>query len=525
MRNDKVPGAALATGPLAKALRTNGMFQAAVDEAGNFVYRLRDEPLPITDSAAAAQPFLRGGWAAVSVTVNPEDLHDPDTGIFANYEQRWEVPAQLSYFDGKELIRKMDVGMRLHGNSTRRPEVRAKYGASVRLYTRANYGGGELPLQSIFDGQATAASRLVIRGESALSSALSFDIVREVGGDAPRMRPALYVLNGELQGVFSLSEHLTKDYWTEHLGHSDFSFYRYRGNNSKADSSNYEDLHAWVARLKPGEVTMAKVSENVDLESYIRHMFPFLWCGTDDWAQGAAYLNRGPQHQLWRWVNWDMDRSFRFSNEQDPENTEVWNKMCFDLILADLSNDPRAPQELKEANRVQREDVRSLVFAGLVRDDPMFRKLFAERAMGFMNHELNKGFLKRRFAYYRQFGGEGGISKRALQNAELFLRKRADFFREDMARVFGLDESFPVRVAAGATSEEQELIIDGRLEALPYLGYYFPGQTISVEAKAVGEKGATRVWRMAGARVESPLLELEVQEELEIRVLRHSQRE
>ncbi len=146
MRNDKVPGAALATGPLAKALRTNGMFQAAVDEAGNFVYRLRDEPLPITDSAAAAQPFLRGGWAAVSVTVNPEDLHDPETGIFANYEQRWEVPAQLSYFDGKELIRQMDVGMRLHGNSTRRPEVRAKYGASVRLYTRANYGGGELPL-------------------------------------------------------------------------------------------------------------------------------------------------------------------------------------------------------------------------------------------------------------------------------------------------------------------------------------------------------------------------------------------
>lgn len=518
MRNDVVPGEALVTGPLARVLRTNGMFRAAVDEDGDFVYRLHEERLPIADSTNAAQPFLRKDWPLISVTVNEADLNDPESGIFANYEQRWEVPAQVSYFEGEELITQMPVGLRLHGNSTRRPEVRAKHGSSVRLYARVTYDSGDLPLEQIFDGQATAANRLIVRGESALSSSLSFDIVREIGGDAPSMRPGLYVLNGEVQGMFSLSEHLTKDYWAERLGHGDFSFYRYRGNSSKVDARNYEDLHAWVARLEPGKVTMAKVSENVDLESYIRHMFPFLWCGTDDWAQGAAYLDRGPRLQLWRWVNWDMDRSFRYSTERDPTNAEIWRKMCFDLVLADLSKEPTVAIELKEANRVQREDVRSMIFAGLVRDDPMFRDVFAERAVGFMNHELGAEFMSERLSWYRQFSGKPGIASRAIDDAEIFLRRRSAFFREDMARALGLKDSVPVRIGVGAGGEQQTLVIDGRLEALPYLGYYFPGQTVTVEARGLGQ-GLSQAWRVNGELVEGARLEVEVEGKLGIRVL------
>ena len=520
MRNDVVPGEALATGPMSRVLRTNGMFRAAADEDGDFVYRLQEQRLPIADSTAAAMPFLREDWPLISVTVNEADLHDPESGIFANYEQRWEVPAQISYFEGEELITQMPVGLRLHGNSTRRPEVRAKYGASVRLYARETYGDDDLPLEQIFDGEAAPATRLIIRGESALSSALSFDIVRKIGGSAPEMRPGLYVLNGEVQGMFSLSEHLTKDYWAEELGHGDFSFYRYRGNSSKADAGNYEDLHGWVARLEPGDVTMAKVGENVDLESFIRHMFPILWCGTDDWAQGAAYLDRGPRFQLWRWVNWDMDRSFRHSTGNDASNSEVWRKMCFDLVLADLSADPAISNELKEANRVQREDARCLIFAGLVRDDPKFNDVFAERAMGFMNHELGADFLSERYDWYLQFGGKPGIAPRALDTAKLFLRRRSAFFREDMARVFGLGDSFPVRVAAGP-GEEQTLMIDGRLEALPYVGYYFPGQTITVEVPGLvkAEGDLERTWRVGSKLVEGARLELRVEAKVEIRAL------
>ena len=522
MRGDSVPSKALETGPLAKVLRTNGMFRAAVDEGGSFVYRLHGASLPLADSTEAALPALHKSWALISVTVHKEDLFDPEFGIFANYEQRWEVPAQASYFEGTELLAQVDCGLRLHGNSTRRPEVREKYGASARLYTRQTYGGGSLPLDLIFDGDFSPDARLIVRGESALSSALSFDIVRRIGANAPNMRPALYVLNGELQGMFSLSEHLTKDMWRERLGHGDFTFYRYRGSSTQHDADNYADLHAWVEGLQPGDVTMARIAENVDIESYIQHMFPFLWCGTDDWAQGAAYLDRGQRLQLWRWVNWDMDRSFRYSFEHDLENTEIWKKMCFDLVLADLSQDPKTPDEIKEANRVQREDVRSLIFTGLLRDDPKFQRTFAERAVGFMNHELNKAFLGERYQWYRKFRGEPGISPQALDNTGRFLRERSSFFRQDMARVFGLDPSFPVEVTGPPQQTGLALVIDGRLESLPYTGNYFAGQTITLDvpkSTETPESTAIQAWRVGDTPMKGSSLALDLEGPLEIQIL------
>jgi hypothetical protein len=513
MRDDAVPSGALETGPLAKILSTNGMLYSALQDDGLEVFRLSTNSLDFGDSEALAQGHLHESWPLVSVTVNPENLTANERGIFANFNQRWEVPAQVTYFEGGELVGKADCGLRLHGNSTRAPEVREKHGASVRLYFRETYGSGALPQTQILGPDIPDDAHLIIRGESSLSSALSFDIVRQVGGDAPNMRPALYVLNGELQGMFSLSEHLTKDMWGLRLGHNDFAFYRNRGSNSKPDKANYEDFHAWIRDLPPGQCTVERVSENVDLENFVRHIFPILWCGTDDWAQGAAYLDRGPNFRHWRWVNWDMDRSFRHSAGDRMGPT--WNKLCFEQILGDLSARPDATEEMIESNKLQTSDVRGLIFGGLVRNDGAFRDYFAELAMGFMNHELNAAFFADRFTYYRQFVGSPGISHTALKDVDTFLRKRSEFFREDMARAFGLAPSFPVEVLAPKNTKDFQFLIDGRLESAPYRGYYFAGQTIAI---ALPDQEAPQLWKVGAETVSATTLEYQLNSSIRIRL-------
>jgi hypothetical protein len=139
-----------------------------------------------------------------------------------------------------------------------------------------------------------------------------------------------------------------------------------------------------------------------------------------------------------------------------------------------------------------------------------------------MNHELNKTFLGERYQWYRKFRGEPGISPQALDNTGRFLRERSSFFRQDMARVFGLDPSFPVEVTGPPQQTGLALVIDGRLESLPYTGNYFAGQTITLDmpnSTEAPESTAIQAWRVGDTPMKGSSLALDLEGPLEIQIL------
>ena len=514
MHTDSVSAGALKQGPLGEVLRGNGFVHPAFEDRdlhprwgklkSREVYRLSDEVWPVPDSAPLATEFLHDEWPLISIAVDERDLKDPKRGIFSNWQQAWERPAHASYFEGRELLGTTRCGIRLHGHSTRMPRMRDEHGASLRLYFRDTYGAESFPQGLIFEGESNPKAHLIVRGESAVSSALSFDIVRRIGGHAPEMRPALFVLNGELQGLYSLSEHLTKRMWSRRLGHNSFAFHRSRSPATPFDINAYEDFREWVQSLQPGEFTWERVSERVDIDALVRHLFPILWCGTDDWAQGAAILDRSEDDPVWRWVNWDMDRSFRPSTAEGQGG--VWRKDCFDLILGENLPDPLLYPDLNNERQIQRSEVRGRLFGGLLRDDEEFRRFLVDATTGYMNHELNSAFLRERLSFYRGFEGTPGIGRRSLETLEKFLRHRSRFFRQEFERVLGLEPSVEIEVTA---PEGVDLLIDGRFEPGTYRGHYFPGQVVHIEV-ATDDESATHRWRIDAQELVAPSLQHEV---------------
>ena len=470
----------------------------------------RSKPPP---SEALAADQLVGSWPLICVSADEGDLYDPDRGILINWSERWERPGHVSCFLGGEHVFSAWCGLRLHGDSTRQPRLWYHRGASIRLHFREEYGTDRFAPETLFGPECEPLQRLIIRGESPFRCPVAFDIVRRIGGDAPAMRLGLFVLNSEKPRIRSFSEQLTRRMWGARLGHQEFHFYRERAPDLAADLAAFEALSAWAEALQPGTVTIESVETRVDVESLTRHLFSIIWCGTDDWAQGAAVLDRAEEKPRWRWVNWDMDRSFRHS--EDAVEGPVWKKAALDLILGEQELPPEvAPYRVVE-RELQTSSVRGRLFKRLLRDDPHYRTFFVDRATGWLNHELGLAFLQERLRHYSTFADPRFADLEEFYCLVHFFRFRSDFVREDLSRT--LDLGPPIRCEVTAP-EGAVLLVDGRRCESPYEGWYFAGQTIEV---AGGEGSATpvRAWRVNGEARDGAHLKLPVRGEMRVEAL------
>jgi len=462
-------------------------------------------------SESLAADHLVGSWPLICLSVEEPDLYGADRGILANWREKWERPAHVSYFVGAEHVFSGYCGVRLHGDSTRLPRIWYQIGPSFRLHFREEYGTDRFAPGTLFGPECEPVQRLIIRADSPFNSAIGFDIVRRLGGDAPAMQPGLFVLNGEAPRIRSFCEQLSRRMWSARLGHENFYFHRNRSPDTPADHEAYTQLRAWASSLEPGELTIERAESRVDVEHLTQHLFSIIWCGTDDWAQGAAVLDRTEENPRWRWVNWDMDRSFRHSSS--GERGLVWEKDALDLILGEKELPPEVAGHRLVERRLQTGSVRGLVFKRLLRDDPAYRTFFVDRATGWMNHELAPAFLEERLQHYSAFADPRFTGDpEEFTRLVYFFRFRSDVVREDLSSTLDLGPPIRCEVAApeGAT-----LLIDGRRCDPPYVGWYFAGQTIEVEA-AEPDETSLRGWRVNGEEHDGARLRLPVRGELTI---------
>lgn len=172
---------------------------------------------------------------------------------------------------------------------------------------------------------------------------------------------------------------------------------------------------------------MDMASERVDIRNLTRSLFAYMYCGTNDWYQGAAVLDRSQAESRWYWLTWDMDESF--IDGWKTSKGELWEQ---DALAQVVTADSKTGYW-----RTTYYNFRSALFSRLMNNDARYRSYFLRTVTDALNHELTSAFFKERIEYYDSMleAYQDPVPSRDLRHYEAskeFVRNRGEFVRKSL---------------------------------------------------------------------------------------------
>lgn len=357
------------------------------------------------------------GFPEVHLKINKDDLFSKKRGIISNHAGKgkiWERVAEFSYhFNNQELF-KSNVGVRLHGGTHRyKKDLKKK---SFRIYFRKKLGESSF-MPHILNMSKKGPKRLLIHVDSPKKfiPSISYDFVNIIGGEAVRAIPVLFHLNGEYIGVFYISDHVNQNVWKRKIGHDNFYFYKFKGTSDRNSVLAFKKLQSFVDD-KSEFLTTKRIGKIIDMDSYMTHIFSYMYLGTVDWVQGAAIKNLKDQAPKWKWITWDMDRGLNYSPSTRNRLKANWEQKGVELYL-----------------NPETKDIRSDIFRRLVNEDPKFSKLFYDFCIERLSNKKNKNQLSTNLKHYEKLSKNyGGKVKKSMNEIQTFFDRRRDFFINEL---------------------------------------------------------------------------------------------
>ena len=309
---------------------------------------LYTRPVPIGKTGVlSARPFDRRGvprriathtyfinvrhtLPVVSVTTDPPNLWDPESGIYAeganydafegkaNYLERWEKPARIEFYEqnGAPVFR-INAGLKIHGGSSRDYDQK-----SLGIYARKKLGPDRITCKLFPDEPVTRFKSFILRNDGCCDDqrTLFRDAVlhRLLRGhtdvDLQAYRPAILYLNGGYRGIMNLREKLSEHYLAARHGVSPdaVDLLEDSGSVIEGRADHYKKLLAFV---RTADMTRAEnyrhVQAQMDTDQYADYQIAEIYSANTDWpGNNIRYWRPRTPEGRWRWILCDTDYSF-----------------------------------------------------------------------------------------------------------------------------------------------------------------------------------------------------------------------
>lgn len=439
-----------------------------------FIGRMSEHIDNIEQSASA---FEDGKLAVISITMDKNDLFDPETGIYvkgkyfddalaeyiqrhdnlkdinverdltANFKQKgreWERNCHIEYFesDGTTISCELaqDCGVRIQGNYSREAVQK-----SFRLYSREEYGtknfkysffGDEL---KDYKGKTIQKFKtLVLRnggndvGNYKYKDIFTQSFIHDRAYETLTGRPCVLYLNGEYWGYYVLQDDITDNFLETEHGVVKENVVLYKG----TDEKNYA---GYGYKLDEGEFPEGVTNEDY----YLRETLDYLDSNNFssdtvyetfinnfmdeqsavDYFATMIYLNNGYD---WPGKNWSIWRT----TVKDETNAYSDNRWRFCVQDLDLTTEPTwngqstdAWQKNPLSNLVDKKsgNVMIKVFSNLM-DNGIFRQKLAAAVEEIGTVNYNYELVEQKAAVYKTMYGSlsGQFLKRFSSNGALY---------------------------------------------------------------------------------------------------------
>jgi len=272
-----------------------------------------------------------------SIVAKPQDLFSDSTGIFVpgdSYNaanntngnagmrgREWERPVQIEFIENNKLVLQQNVGIRIHGLSSR-----ALPQKSVRIYARNDYGKKYLEYPFFTNLKTEKFKRLILRSpgsdwsDTFFKDEMIHQIVKEkFDVDMQDYRPSILFINGEYWGIYNLRERQDEHYLSLKLNidDDDINLLESGGEIIEGDNNTYLHLLQFV---KENDISKnenyAYLQQQIDIQSFIDYHIIELFFANQDWPRhNFRYWQATKGDKRWRWLFFDCDLCMIFHHD------------------------------------------------------------------------------------------------------------------------------------------------------------------------------------------------------------------
>ncbi len=323
---------------------------------GGTIYYTLDGSRPTEASASYTGPIIIDGVTTIRAICSA----DGRTGAIANYtyvigknhdlpvlvvslplESRTQLLEKIEYSDEYEALMTLfedgeekfsvPLGIRLHGNDSRKGEKK-----NFQLRFRGEYGAGKLEYRLFEDRDITEFDSLLLKGgsEDAKTAMLRDELASMIadGGSALytlAVKPVVLYLGGEYWGIHYLRERFSDEYVASHLDVSPASVDLLFSTSGSVQTGSRQDFSALKRYVEAADMTTTEnylyLAQQIDVNSLI------------DWYVFRSYLDDRDLANIrrfrssesdgkWRWMFFDMDWGlYQQSNTPVSDIVENYN--------------------------------------------------------------------------------------------------------------------------------------------------------------------------------------------------------
>ena len=269
-------------------------------------------------SCSASQSYLYDAehtLRVVSMVADPEDIFGSE-GFHTLYERDLERPGHIEVYteNGAQMLSE-NCALRLHGQGSRKYQQKG-----FKVIARREYGTNRFraPLFSGRDYTEYQSFLLRASSEDGRLTRMRDSILTALarGTDVLYQETELCVLyiNGEYWGHYNMRERICAAMICQYEGWEgqEDSIDIVKGNDLVLRGSD-DSFQAMLAYLRqhgvPDDETLARVGEEVDLDSFIAYQALQIFVGNADTLNVKRYRNRNADGK-WHWAIFDLDWGF-----------------------------------------------------------------------------------------------------------------------------------------------------------------------------------------------------------------------
>ena len=431
----------------------------------------------------------------VSISMNPTDLWDYNTGIYvngpnwttadphfgANYWMDWEKACHFELMEttGNKVIN-VDCGIKIFGNWSR-----ANAQKSLAFYCKKAYGFNEMKYKIFLDRPYDTYQNVVLRNagndwnNTMFRDGLMSGLTNGLNFDQQAFRPATIFLNGEYWGIQNIREKINEHMIAQHhqeVDENNISLLENDGFVIAGSDTDYKTMMSFLAANSLAtQVNYNKMLGWIDVNSFIDYFSSEMYCKNGDWpGNNIRFWKTNDLTGRWRWILYDTDATMNLWGGSVTDNS---------LAFATEPNGPGWPNPPWSTLMLRR-----------LLENTGFRNQFVNRFADLLNSNfradrVNKAIDMKRDAITDEMGNHllkwnGGSKDSWLYN----IQQMKNFATARPSNVFShirLKFSFQNAQIITAQADSMQGLIQlnsMKLSSFPWKGSYFPNVPITLTA-------------------------------------------